>query len=51
MGIKSGNKHVLGYNKIVQSFVQGQWVDVKPNGIYNRQITSQQISHLLEIGY
>jgi hypothetical protein len=47
MGIKSGKKHVLGYNKIVQSFVQGQWVDVELEGISNGQITWQQISDLL----
>jgi hypothetical protein len=51
MGVKSDKKHVLGYNKIVQSFVQGQWVGVKPDGIFNGQMISQQISHLLQIGY
>jgi hypothetical protein len=38
MGIESGKKHVLGYNKIIQNFVQGQWVSVKLEGIYNGQI-------------
>jgi hypothetical protein len=51
MGAKNGNKHVLGYNNIVQIFVQRQWVGVELEGIYNGQITWQHISHLLQIGY
>jgi hypothetical protein len=41
MSAKSGKKHVLGYNKIVQTFLQGQWVGFKLEGIYNGQITWQ----------
>jgi hypothetical protein len=41
MGAESGEKHVLSCNKIVQSFVQGQWMGIKFKGICNGQITWQ----------
>jgi hypothetical protein len=38
MGVTISKKHVLSENKIVNFFVQGQWVGVKLKGIYNLQI-------------
>ncbi len=35
MGQKSGKRHALHYNKIVWSFMQGQWMGVEHEGLFN----------------
>ncbi len=48
--VQKGKKHVMGYNKIIQSFIQGQWVGVELKGVYNGQVIWQQIySHFLQL--